>query len=246
MAALIARWINTDVRLSVKVTNLDADFGSGYLFAELLVKLGYLPDSADFSRRTSTSVRTANFKRLAPVLREQLGISLTTKSVKDIITEQRGSAARLLFKIKTLHDQRTGAPGVAPTRKPERSVGTGSDGATKKWVRPKATEADVRVAAAANPAMTYNQTVMALHTQKFVTERLAQDAQARAYEAQELAELAEESRRRHEQQRAEFKEKQEFMATWMDERQKNWRATQRVKQVRSQSGVCNMWHCVPV
>ena len=234
MAALLARWINTDVRLGVKVSNLDADFGTGYLFAELLVALGYLEDSSEFSRRQSTSVRTTNFKRLAPVLREALGITLTDKMVRDIVTEQRGSAARLLYKIKTVHDVRTGAPGalVAPS-KPSDSASVGSGTHGKKWVRPTAGEADVVAAVAANPALPYNQKVMTLHTHKFVEERLAQDAAARTLEAQEIAQLRAEAAERHEKQRGEVKEKADCMVSLRDEREKNWRATQRVKQVRS-------------
>ena len=240
MAALLARWINTEVRLGERVTNLDADFSTGYQFAQLLVALGYLEDSSEYSRRQSTSVRIANFKRLAPVMQEALGISLTDKVVRDIVTEQRGSAARLLYKIKSVHDVRAGAPGAMPQGGGRGggggkggaggSVGSGSE--KKKWVRPTAHEPDLVTAVTADPGMSYNQKVMALHTHKFVQERLKQGAAAAAQEAGEVAQLQAEQAARHAKQREDFKDKADFMVTWMDEREKGWKATQRVKQVR--------------
>jgi len=38
MSELILSWLNDEVQLSMKVTNIEENFGNGYLFGELLSK----------------------------------------------------------------------------------------------------------------------------------------------------------------------------------------------------------------
>jgi hypothetical protein len=38
MAELLMSWLNDELKMSKRVTNLDADFANGYLFGEILFK----------------------------------------------------------------------------------------------------------------------------------------------------------------------------------------------------------------
>jgi hypothetical protein len=53
-------------------------------------------------------VRVANWQQLATLLRTGAGVTVDGQVVRDIMTEQRGAAVRLLLRIKTWHDEKLG------------------------------------------------------------------------------------------------------------------------------------------
>ncbi len=48
MSSILLTWLNTEVDLSKKVTNMEKDFAKGYLLGELLHKLKQLTNLSDF------------------------------------------------------------------------------------------------------------------------------------------------------------------------------------------------------
>jgi hypothetical protein len=48
MSSILLTWLNTDVDLSKKVTNMEKDFANGYLLGELLHKFNQLTNLSDF------------------------------------------------------------------------------------------------------------------------------------------------------------------------------------------------------
>jgi hypothetical protein len=48
MSNSLEHWCNNDVKLSRPVSDFERDFANGYLFGEILRKLGFQTDFADF------------------------------------------------------------------------------------------------------------------------------------------------------------------------------------------------------
>ncbi|KAI8620173.1 hypothetical protein BC830DRAFT_1100580 [Chytriomyces sp. MP71] len=108
MSAILASWLQVDVGLSRRVnsTELDSAFQSGYLFAELLFRLGVIPaldTTCGYvnSSPTNMEASVANFSLLERVLREKLNIKLSPNTAFDLITAKPGGAAVLLYQIKS-------------------------------------------------------------------------------------------------------------------------------------------------
>jgi len=51
MADILYTWLNTEVDLSKKITNIEQDFSNGYLLGELLYKFNQLTNFRDFNNR---------------------------------------------------------------------------------------------------------------------------------------------------------------------------------------------------
>lgn len=51
MADILYTWLNTEVDLSKKITNIEQDFANGYLLGELLYKFNQLTNFRDFTNR---------------------------------------------------------------------------------------------------------------------------------------------------------------------------------------------------
>lgn len=51
MADILYTWLNTEVDLSKKITNIEQDFANGYLFGELLYKFNQLTNIHNFENR---------------------------------------------------------------------------------------------------------------------------------------------------------------------------------------------------
>lgn len=145
MAALLGEWVAKSLSLSQPITSFERDLSNGFLFGEVLVALGFA--SSDLTAKLTdahsvrvargaafcfslilsfllqSGVKMANFKALQPALSE-VGITLTTKDIRDIITEQRGAATKLLYQLRVAYE--------APKPK---AKATPSAGATLQWTR---------------------------------------------------------------------------------------------------------------
>ena len=73
--------------------------------------------------------KMANFKVLQPYFAEA-GVPVSTKDIRDIITEQRSSATKVLFQLRTVNDK------AATPKPPSRPSGE----ATKEWKRETAAD----------------------------------------------------------------------------------------------------------
>jgi hypothetical protein len=113
MSAILAQWLfSPDVGLTVNpqaipkslnAMDLDKSFQSGYLLGELLVKLNLMnaSDLKDkFSNAKSMEAHIENYTVSERILRENLGIKLSSNFAFDLITGKPGCAARLLYQIK--------------------------------------------------------------------------------------------------------------------------------------------------
>jgi hypothetical protein len=99
MADLLLFWLNHELRLSVVVTDLDADFASGFLLGEVLHRLNQQHNLADFMRSTTADAKILNFCLLEPTLRN-LNVRFDATRAAAIMNGQRGAAADLLYQIK--------------------------------------------------------------------------------------------------------------------------------------------------
>jgi hypothetical protein len=112
MSAILASWLSSDVRLSKSVppTSIDDMFQSGYLFGELLWKLDVISE-VDFNKQfkygkkldknSSIEGSVENFTVLHQILSDKLSIKLSPNFAFDLIMGKPGSAARLLYQIKS-------------------------------------------------------------------------------------------------------------------------------------------------
>eukprot|EP00163_Fabomonas_tropica_P032742 TRINITY_DN8345_c0_g1_i1.p1 TRINITY_DN8345_c0_g1~~TRINITY_DN8345_c0_g1_i1.p1 ORF type:complete len:1720 (-),score=519.06 TRINITY_DN8345_c0_g1_i1:23-5182(-) len=101
MSTLLIRWLNEDVELSHNITSLEQDFANGYYFGELLYRYSLQPDFKHFKNVQSAEAIVDNFVRLEPTLRS-LNILFESKTVNEVMTQQRGVAAKLLYQIRTV------------------------------------------------------------------------------------------------------------------------------------------------
>lgn len=99
MADLLLFWLNHELRLSAVVTDLDADFASGFLLGEVLHRLNQQHNLADFMRSATADAKIINFCLLEPTLRN-LNVRFDATRAAAIMNGQRGAAADLLYQIK--------------------------------------------------------------------------------------------------------------------------------------------------
>ncbi|GMF41191.1 unnamed protein product [Phytophthora fragariaefolia] len=103
MADLLLRWLNHELELSVHVTDVAADFASGYLLGEILHRLNHQPNFADFMRSSSADAKIVNFCLLEPALRN-LSVKFDANVAAAIMNEKEDAAANLLYQIKVRRD----------------------------------------------------------------------------------------------------------------------------------------------
>ncbi|KAL4152098.1 hypothetical protein PRNP1_009033 [Phytophthora ramorum] len=124
MADLLLRWLNHELELSTHVTDVEADFASGYLLGEILHRLNHQHNFADFIRSSSADAKILNFCLLEPSLRN-LNIKFDANTAAAVMNEKRDAAANLLYQIKVseaIAATRLGrAPGVS-TKSLERTA----------------------------------------------------------------------------------------------------------------------------
>ncbi|KXS16769.1 hypothetical protein M427DRAFT_30893 [Gonapodya prolifera JEL478] len=105
MSHTLAQWINGDVHLSaspITSDQLDAAFANGYLFAEILSRHGVGGDLlGEVANSSKPEVAIRNFTLLERILRERLGVKISSTFAFDIIHCKPGNAAKLLYQVKS-------------------------------------------------------------------------------------------------------------------------------------------------
>ncbi|RLN88624.1 hypothetical protein BBJ28_00006282 [Nothophytophthora sp. Chile5] len=99
MADLLLNWLNHELQLSTRVTDVAVDFASGFLLGEILHRLNQQHNFADFMRSSSADAKIVNFCLLEPSLRN-LNIKFDANVAAAIMNEKRDAATKLLYQIK--------------------------------------------------------------------------------------------------------------------------------------------------
>ncbi|KAF4135490.1 CH-like domain in sperm protein, partial [Phytophthora infestans] len=88
MAELLLRWLNHELELSSRVTDVESDFSSGYLLGEILHRLNHQPNFADFMRSSSADAKVVNFCLLEPTL-HKLNVKFDANVAVAIMNEKK-------------------------------------------------------------------------------------------------------------------------------------------------------------
>lgn len=99
MADLIEDWLNSEVKLSKTITNIEEDFSNGYLFGELLNKFNQITNLNEYKNKEDGSIKVTNFKLLEKAFRD-MDIKIEKGRIFDLINKKRGVATRFLYLIK--------------------------------------------------------------------------------------------------------------------------------------------------
>ena len=102
MTSTILNYLNNQIKLSKIIENIEKDFSNGYLFAELLHKVGYLKIDISFFKKETESNKEIkeNFLNLKDQLYE-IGIHLDEWTINSIISCKKNIASNLIYKIRT-------------------------------------------------------------------------------------------------------------------------------------------------
>lgn len=80
-------WLNNEVKLSIKITNIESQFSNGYYFGELLYlfhqQLDFMEKFRDSHLKQSMA---GNFILIEPTL-SNLGVAFNSNDAKDIIEQ---------------------------------------------------------------------------------------------------------------------------------------------------------------
>ena len=105
MTEIILNYINNILQLSIQTNNIEKEFKNGFLFGELLEKSGNLKSKLSKYNNNPKNILEIkeNFKTLKKDLK-LMGIYINETMINDIISEKKGTAAKLIYKIKTKID----------------------------------------------------------------------------------------------------------------------------------------------
>ncbi|KAF4139362.1 Adenylate kinase domain-containing protein [Phytophthora infestans] len=112
MAELLLRWLNHELELSSRVTDVESDFSSGYLLGEILHRLNHQHNFADFMRSSSADAKVVNFCLLEPAL-HKLNVKFDANVAVATMNEKKDAAANLLYQIKMAAARVGRAPNVS-------------------------------------------------------------------------------------------------------------------------------------
>ena len=99
MSDILLNYINNNIQLSKKITNIEHDFKNGVYFCELLEKTLNLK-SFEYNKNPKNIFEISeNFELINKNLK-LIGISLNNALKKEIIEGKNGAAAKLIYKIK--------------------------------------------------------------------------------------------------------------------------------------------------
>jgi hypothetical protein len=99
MVELIETWVNTEVKLSKKIKNIEDDFSNGYLFGELLDKYKMITNFSEYTDKDDNETKIANFKLLEKAFRD-MEIKIDKGRIFDLLNKKKGVSARFLYMIK--------------------------------------------------------------------------------------------------------------------------------------------------
>ena len=101
MTDQLLSWLNNDINLSKKITDIPNDFRTGYYFAELLNKANHLPVISSYKNSTNQKDIIKNLHQLQINLKE-IGIILNEQCKKKIMNADIYTSKIYLYKIKKL------------------------------------------------------------------------------------------------------------------------------------------------
>ena len=107
MSSILTQWLRNDIGFSDKfnAAELEKEFANGFRFGQLLESLGLVDDfDAHFVRGSSSEAIIKNYTSLETTLREKLRYRLSSSMALSLIRAKAGSAAKILFHIKTIAD----------------------------------------------------------------------------------------------------------------------------------------------
>ena len=105
MSEILYDWLNTELKLTKKVSNIPEDFQNGYLFAEILSRMELIPKLSIYKNTKKEKDIIHNFCYLTKTLLD-MNIVLTEKNRNDIISKSKFAAQILLFKIRQVLDKK--------------------------------------------------------------------------------------------------------------------------------------------
>ncbi|XP_060092049.1 sperm flagellar protein 2-like [Heteronotia binoei] len=116
MTDILCDWLNREVKLSrvVDQESFPREFASGYLIGELLHKYELQDDFDQFSQGRVANAKLNNFSRMEPTL-QLLGVQFDQNVARNIMTEQRGAATKLVYQLYVALEKKkkAGLTGVA-------------------------------------------------------------------------------------------------------------------------------------
>ena len=99
-------YLNTTTKLTPPIKDIEQDFSNGYYFAQILYKNKYLSSLKSFKKDASNYFDIkSNYKNLEDALLP-LNIHIDESTQKDIINGIKGSAAKIIYRIKTQIDRK--------------------------------------------------------------------------------------------------------------------------------------------
>ena len=101
MTEILLQWLNEEIKLSKKITDIPSDFSTGYYFAELLYKTNHLPVLSVYKNSSKKIDVLHNLDYLQKNF-NGIGILLDEKSKNKIINNDIYTAKIYLYKIKQL------------------------------------------------------------------------------------------------------------------------------------------------
>jgi hypothetical protein len=224
MAALLKQWINEELGLSTTITSLEMGFANGYYFGEVMSLNDRQADFDGFVQSNATDAKVDNFTKLIPTLKK-IGVTLDKKLANQIMTEQRGAAAKLLYQIKD---------GIKKAAEPEPIVKLPATHSLRpKQKIPKRTDFLSKTIEKVG-FENFNAVDMAIHLKKFDEEQEAQERKADDDMQLEDATSASVKRKRRELQLARARSQSAFLNDWTNEGTKQWALNQHDKARREQ------------
>ena len=99
MSETLYFWLNNELKLSEKITNIQTQFSNGFFFGEILSKYELLPQFNEFNNTNNKLHITKNYSLLQKKFSD-LGINLTEIEKNDLIQKKKFKAEIFLYKIK--------------------------------------------------------------------------------------------------------------------------------------------------
>lgn len=120
---ILQKWLNNEVRLSEKITNLETQFANGYLLGELLSKYNQIIEFEDqFINNSAKSAVVRNYSQVFSIL-QTMRVNFDSNSALSIINKEPGIVVLLLRSLKNHLEktkgivdyrikQKTGSPNI--------------------------------------------------------------------------------------------------------------------------------------
>ena len=99
MSETLLNWLNSEIKLSVPITDIPSQFANGYYFGELLSKYKLLPTFNEFRNTMIPLDITRNYGLLQKAFSD-LSIQLTEVQKGELLSKKKFKAEMYLFKLK--------------------------------------------------------------------------------------------------------------------------------------------------